>query len=221
MLEVEVRNLGNEKVGTLTLDDRIFGVPVNLGLVHEALVMQNASLRQGTACTKTKGFVRGGGKKPWKQKGTGRARAGSNRSPIWKGGGTIFGPLPRSYAYSFPKKKGRKSLFCILSEKAQNGRLVVVEELELSGPKTKLLSNLLERLGILGTVLLVRAQVNENLQRASRNLSRVKFLDVRGLNPYDLIRHESLLLGRRDLARLVEIWTDNEQLTPDVGHGSV
>jgi large subunit ribosomal protein L4 len=211
MPDVEVRNLNNDKVGTLSLDEKVFGAQVDdraIGLVHEAVTMQLASRRQGTACTKTKGLVRGGGKKPWKQKGTGRARAGSIRSPIWRGGGTIFGPLPRSYSYAFPKKKGRKSLHLLLSDKVQNGRLIVVEEMEISEPKTKLLVRCLAKLELRGTILILSAQQNEKLDRASRNLSGVKLLDVRYLNPYDLVRHDYVLLGRRDLVRLLELWGD-------------
>jgi large subunit ribosomal protein L4 len=214
MPDVEVRNLNNEKVGTLTLDEKVFGMqidPRGIGLVHEAVTMQLASRRQGTACTKTRGLIRGGGKKPWKQKGTGRARAGSIRSPLWRGGGTTFGPMPRSYAYAFPKKKGRKSLHLLLSDKVHNGRLIVVEEIELSEPKTKLLARSLAKLDLHGTVLILSAQQNEKLDRASRNLPGVKLLDVRNLNPYDLIRHDYVLLGRRDLARLVEVWGNQER----------
>ncbi|HET6371624.1 MAG TPA: 50S ribosomal protein L4 [Nitrospiria bacterium] len=214
MPEIEVRNLSNDKVGTLSLDEKIFGAQVDaraIGLVHEAVTMQLASRRQGTASTKTRGLVRGGGKKPWKQKGTGRARAGSTRSPIWRGGGTIFGPLPRSYSYAFPKKKGRKSLHFLLSDKVQNGRLIVVEELEISEPKTKLLVRSLAKLDLRGTTLILSAQQDEKLQRASRNLPGVKLLDVRNLNPYDLIRHDYVLLGRRDLVRLVELWGDQKR----------
>jgi large subunit ribosomal protein L4 len=206
MTEIDVKNLNNEKVGSLPLDEGMFGGPVKAGLVHEAVTMQLASRRQGTAATKTRGLVSGGGKKPWKQKGTGRARAGSTRSPIWKGGGTTFGPLPRSYAYAFPKKKGRAALFSVLSDKVRNGRLTVVEDLELSEPKTRLLARALLKLGLSGTVLIVSAQRNESIERASRNLPGVTLLDVRNVNPYDLLRHEHLLMARRDLTRMVETW---------------
>lgn len=206
MPEIVVRNLNNEKVGSLTLSDKIFGSEIRPGLVHEAVVMQRAAERQGTASTKTRGLIRGGGKKPWRQKGTGRARSGSTRSPLWRGGGTVFGPSPREYAYAFPKKKGRKALFSLLSDKVQNGRLTVVEDLELPEPKTKALVKLLSRMELRGTVLILSAQAGEELQRASRNLQRVKLLDLRHLNPYDLIRYEHLLLSRRDVSRLEEHW---------------
>lgn len=210
MPEVEVKNIQNEKTGTITLDEPIFGAEVSKGLLHEVVLMQRASMRQGTASTKTKGFVSGGGKKPWKQKGTGRARAGSNRSPIWRGGGTTFGPLPRSYQYDIPKKKSRKALFSALSSKVQEGKLVVLEDLEVSEPKTKTMVNLLGRLGLEGKVLLVVSQIQENLDRSARNLPLVKVLEVRQLNVYDLLLADTVVITRRDVARLVEVWGNHE-----------
>lgn len=210
MPEVEVKNIQNEKTGTIALDEPIFGAAVSKGLLHEVVLMQQASMRQGTASTKTKGFVSGGGKKPWKQKGTGRARAGSNRSPIWRGGGTTFGPLPRSYAYDIPKKKSRKALFSALSSKVEEGKLLVLEDLEISEPKTKTMVNLLGRLGLDGKVLLVVSQIQENLDRAARNIPLVKMLEVRQLNVYDLLLADTVVITRRDVARLVEVWGNHE-----------
>jgi len=210
MPEVEVKNIQNEKTGTMTLDEPIFGAEVSKGLLHEVVLMQQASMRQGTASTKTKGFVSGGGKKPWKQKGTGRARAGSNRSPLWRGGGTIFGPMPRSYQYDIPKKKSRKALFSALSSKVQEGKLVVLEDLEVSEPKTKTMVSLLRRLGLEGKVLFIISQLNENLDRAARNLPLVKMLEVRQLNVYDLLLADTVVITRRDVARLVEVWGNHE-----------
>jgi large subunit ribosomal protein L4 len=210
MPEVEVKNVQNEKTGTITLDEPIFGAEVSKGLLHEVVLMQQASMRQGTASTKTKGFVSGGGKKPWKQKGTGRARAGSNRSPIWRGGGTTFGPMPRSYQYDIPKKKSRKALYSALSSKVQEGKLVVLEDLEIAEPKTKTMVNLLGRLGLTGKILLVVSQIQENLDRAARNLPLVKILEVRQLNVYDLLLADTVVITRRDIARLVEVWGNHE-----------
>ena len=210
MPEVEVKNVQNEKTGTMTLDEPIFGAPVSKSLLHEIVQMQRAAMRQGTASTKTKGFVSGGGKKPWKQKGTGRARAGSSRSPLWRGGGTTFGPMPRSYQYDIPKKKSRKALFSALSSKVQEGKLVILEDLELSEPKTKVMANLLARLGLQGNTLLVVSQIQENLDRAARNLPRVKMLEVRQLNVYDLLLADTVVITRRDVARLVEVWGTHE-----------
>ncbi|HLG23124.1 MAG TPA: 50S ribosomal protein L4 [Candidatus Manganitrophaceae bacterium] len=210
MPEVDVKNGHNEKIGTMILEDPIFGLKVSTGLLHEATQMQLASMRQGTAATKTRGLVSGGGKKPWKQKGTGRARAGSNRSPIWRGGGTTFGPQPRSYAYSIPKKKSRKALFSALSSKVQEGRLIVLEELEIPEIKTKSMTHLLSKLQLPGKILIVVSQKQETLDRSARNLPNVKILEVRQLNVYDILLADTLLTTRRDIARLVEVWGNHE-----------
>lgn len=206
MLEVDIRNNHNEKTGTLTLDEQIFGAPVNTALLHEVVQMQRASLRQGTASTKTKGLVRGGGKKPWRQKGTGRARAGSSRSPIWRGGGITFGPRPRSYAYSLPKKKARKALYSVLSSKVEEGTLFVLEEWVFSEVKTKSMMHLLQKLDLSGRVLIAVSQKEEGMDRMSRNLPGVKLMEIRNLDVYSLILNETLLITQRDIARLVEVW---------------
>lgn len=210
MPEVEVKNSHNEKTGTLLLEEPIFGAQISKSLLHEAVRMQLASMRQGTAATKTRGLISGGGKKPWKQKGTGRARAGSNRSPIWRGGGTTFGPLPRGYGYSIPKKKSRKALFVALSSKVQEGRLVILEDLEFAEAKTKSMASLLEKLQLSGKVLIVVSQKQEALDRVARNLPKVKLLEVRQLNVYDILLADTLLTTRRDIARLVEVWGNHE-----------
>jgi large subunit ribosomal protein L4 len=210
MPEVEVKNNNNEKTGTLALDEPIFGVKVSKPLLHEVVQMQLASKRQGTAATKTRGLVSGGGKKPWKQKGTGRARAGSSRSPIWRGGGTTFGPVPRDYSYSSPKKKARAALFAALSSKVQEGRLVILEDLAFGEPKTKSMVHLIGKLHLEGKILLVVSQKEEMLDRVTRNLPSVKVLEVRQLNVYDLLLADTLLTTRRDIARLIEIWGTHE-----------
>ncbi|MFQ5596645.1 MAG: 50S ribosomal protein L4 [Nitrospiria bacterium] len=206
MFEVDVVNQHNEKSGSVTLDDRIFGATVSFSLLHEVVKMQLASRRQGTASTKSKGFVRGGGKKPWRQKGTGRARAGSNRSPLWKGGGTVFGPTPRSYAYSMPKKKSRKALYAALSATVQEGRLVVLEEWRFSDVKTRSIVHLLDRLHLGGIVLIAVSQLEEDFERMTRNIRNVKVVEIRNLNVYDLVRSDTLLISERDIARLCEVW---------------
>lgn len=210
MPEVEVRNNNNEKTGTLALDEPVFGAKVSKPLLHEAVQMHLASKRQGTAATKTRGLVSGGGKKPWKQKGTGRARAGSSRSPIWRGGGTTFGPVPRDYSYSIPKKKARAALFAALSSKVQEGRLVILEELAFAEPKTKSMVHLAGKLQLEGRILLIVSQIEETLDRVTRNLPRVKVLEVRQLNVYDLLLADTVLTTRRDIARLIEIWGNHE-----------
>lgn len=206
MLEVDVRNSHNEKTGTIALDAQVFGAPVLPELLHEVVQMQRASMRQGTAATKTKGNVRGGGKKPWRQKGTGRARAGSTRSPIWRGGGTVFGPTPRSYAYSIPKKKARKALYSALSSKVAEESLVVLEEWNFSEIKTRLMVHLMGRLSLSGRVLIAVSQKDEEMSRMTRNLPNVKLVDIRNLDVYSLLLNETLLITQRDIARLVEVW---------------
>ncbi|MBN4054828.1 50S ribosomal protein L4, partial [Nitrospira defluvii] len=169
-----------------------------------------ASMRQGTASAKTKGNIRGGGRKPWKQKGTGRARAGSNRSPLWRGGGTTFGPTPRSYRYSLPKKKSRKALFSALSSKVQENKLVVLEEWVLSEVKTRSMVHLLDRLDLAGIILIAVFQVEDDFDRVTRNIPKVKVVNIRNLSVYDLLRSETLLMSQRDILRLTEVWGSHE-----------
>lgn len=210
MPEVDIKNHHNEKTGSMALDDRVFGGKVSRPLLHEAVQLQLASRRQGTAATKTKGLIRGGGKKPWKQKGTGRARAGSNRSPLWRGGGTVFGPTPRSYAYSMPKKKARAALFSALASKVQEEGLIVLEEFAFTEIKTRSMALLLKKLELAGRILVVTSQKQDDLNRMIRNLPSVHVVEVRQLNVYDLIMADTLLTTQRDIARLVEVWGTHE-----------
>lgn len=183
--------------------EEIFGVKTRPSLLHQAVAMQMNSKRAGTASTKTKGFVRGGGKKPWRQKGTGRARAGSIRSPLWVGGGTIFGPAPRDYSYRLPKQARREALLSALSLKKQDGKIIVLEKLELEEAKTKLMRKLLEDLQV-KTALLVIARADEKVERSARNLPSVKVLRVEGVNVYDLLRYEHLILTEASLRAIEE-----------------
>lgn len=206
-MELSIVNLKNENAGTVTLDPRIFDLPLNKGLIHEVVLMQQASMRQGTAKTKTKGFVRGGGKKPWKQKGTGRARAGSIRSPLWRGGGTIFGPIPRDYSYSMPKKKVRLALCVLLAEKAREGVLKVVQDWEGVETKTKGFSKILDQLSLSNTTLIVNDVQNDNLVRSSANISRVTLLNPERLNVLDVMAHQYLVVTPHSLNKIVEVLT--------------
>lgn len=206
MPEIKVVNQHNEKTGSIVLDEQIFGAPVSPSLLHEVVRMQLAAMRQGNAATKTKGLVRGGGKKPWRQKGTGRARAGSNRSPLWRGGGTTFGPTPRSYAYSMPKKKARKALYSALSSVVSEGQLVVLEEWAISETKTRSMAHLLQTLELKKNVLIAVSQVEDDFDRVTRNLPYVTVVELRHLNVYGLIRAEKLLISQRDVVRLAEVW---------------
>ena len=185
------------------LPESIFGVAVRPHLLHQAVVMQLNNRRAGTASTKTRGKVRGSGKKPWRQKGSGRARAGSVRSPIWVGGGTVFGPLPRDYSYRIPKKARRQAVLSALSLKRQEEKLVVVEPEDFSEIKTRLMAEAMAALGV-GKALFVIADRDEKIELSARNLPDVKVLRVDGLNVYDLLRFEHLVLTREALRKIEE-----------------
>jgi len=186
-----------------TLNEAIFGAKTRAHLLHQAVLMQLANRRAGTAATKSKGFVRGGGKKPWRQKGTGRARAGSIRSPIWVGGGTTFGPQPRDYSYRMPRTARREALLSALSLKNRDGKIVVVDRFELDQAKTKLMVQALAELKV-ESALIIIAQSDAKIERSARNLPKVKVLRVEGLNVYDLLRYEHLILTNGALKLLEE-----------------
>ncbi len=182
-----------QKVGEINVSDDIFGVTPKTGVIHEVVVWQMAKKRAGTASTKTRREVRGGGRKPWRQKGTGRARAGSNASPLWKGGGTVFGPKPRSYAYTLPKKVRKLGLRMVLSDKVLSERLFVIKDFGLKEIKTKEMAALLDRFGAGKAVIAVRDK-DRVLELSARNIPNVKVLPQDGLNVYDLLKHEFLLI---------------------------
>jgi large subunit ribosomal protein L4 len=195
MALVDVINQSGNTVASVELDDTIFNATVRDDLVQSVVVWQLAKRRAGTACTKTRRDVRGGGKKPWRQKGTGRARAGTSRSPLWTGGGTIFGPSPRSYAFSLPKKVRRAALRSVLSAKLRDNLLTVVDKIELEAPKTKLFFQTMKTLGLdTAKTLFITAEKDEALLRSSRNLFKVLVLPTEGMNVYDLLRFERLVL---------------------------
>jgi large subunit ribosomal protein L4 len=185
------------------LKEEIFGAKTRLHLLHQTVLMQLANRRAGTAATKSKGWVRGGGKKPWRQKGTGRARAGSIRSPLWVGGGTIFGPQPRDYSFRMPRKARKEALLSALSLKNRDGKIIVVDKLDLEEPKTKLMVKALAELKVT-SALIVISQPDEKIERSSRNIPAVKVLRVEGLNVYDLVRYEHLVLTEGALKLLEE-----------------
>jgi len=185
------------------LNQAIFGAKTRAHLLHQAVVMQLANRRAGSASTKSKGLVRGGGKKPWRQKGTGRARAGSIRSPIWVGGGTIFGPQPRDYSYRMPRTARREALLSALSLKHRDGKILVVDKFELEEAKTKLMVKALAELKVESAVFVI-GRSNEKIERSARNLPKVKVLRVEGLNVYDLLRYDHLILTQEALQRLEE-----------------
>lgn len=205
MPKVAVYDIANKQVGDIELDENIFGVEMNEPLLHQAVVMQLASQRLGTHSTKTRGFVRGGGRKPWKQKGTGRARSGSTRSPIWVGGGTVFGPHPRSYAFSMPKKQRRLAIKCALSDKVQSGDFLVIDNLDFDAPKTKNVVNMLKAFQIDKKALFIVCEEAENVEKSSRNIPGIKAIKNTGLNVYDILNHDKLFISKEAIKRIEEV----------------
>lgn len=183
----------NEPVGEIGLPAEVFGGPVRRHLLYETVKMQLANRRSGTAATKTRGYVRGGGKKPWKQKGTGRARAGSTRSPLWVGGATLFGPQPRDYSYRLPASARQTALRSVLAAKLRDGQVVVLDKIELEAPKTKLMAQLVDGLQAKSALIILPAK-NDTIERAARNLPHVKVLRAEGANVYDILRYDRLIL---------------------------
>jgi large subunit ribosomal protein L4 len=200
---ITVLTQANEPVGVMALPTETFGGAIHTHLLYEMVKMQRANRRSGTAATKTRGSVRGGGKKPWRQKGTGRARAGSSRSPLWVGGATVFGPRPRSYSYRLPSSARRTALRSALALKAKDGQLVVVDKIEVEPPKTKTVAKMIDDLQ-LSSALIVTGTGNANLERAAGNLPRIKVVRADGANVYDILRHEHLVLTQDAVAVLEE-----------------
>ena len=193
MPTVDIYNIAKEKVGELDLKEEIFGVEVKGHVLHEVVTWQRACRRAGTASTKTRGEVRGGGRKPWRQKGTGRARSGSTRSPIWKGGGTTFGPRPRSYAYALPKQVRRLALKMALSSKVADGRLVVLDAYPQGTPKTKDFIQVLKTFEI-NQALFITPEAHAALELSARNVPGIQVMLPMGLNVYDILKYDHLVL---------------------------
>jgi large subunit ribosomal protein L4 len=204
MASVSMVDMSNKKVKDVELP-AVFGVEVKSHLLHSAVVNQLANRRAGTAATKTKGLVSGGGKKPFKQKGTGRARAGSSRSPLWRHGGTVFGPQPRDYSYSMPKKEKRAALAAALSSKVNDNRMILLDKLELAGPRTKQMTELLKALGVAESALVLIAGENKNVALASRNMPNVKVLRMENINVYDLLKYRYLITTQDALTIMQEV----------------
>ncbi|MDS1030419.1 50S ribosomal protein L4 [Bacillota bacterium LX-D] len=205
MPKVAVYNIEGNQVGEMELDDAVFGVPFNEAAVHNAVVMQLASKRLGTHKTKTRAEVSGGGRKPWRQKGTGRARAGSTRSPIWRKGGIVFGPTPRSYAYSIPKKARRVALKSVLSAKVEEGNLIVLDELSLNQSKTKEMVKILNALNAEPKALVVTSDKDENVIKSARNIKGIMPMTALGLNVYDVLNHDKLVITKDAVAKVEEV----------------
>ncbi len=205
MAEIEVKNLANEVVGKLELSDAVFKAEFNQPLIWEAVTHYNASLRSGTASTKGRGEVSGSGKKLWRQKGTGRARVGSVRSPLWRHGGTAHGPKPRDYAYRFPRKKLRGALRSALSAKLSENALTVIDEIRLDSSRTRDFNRVLEGMGCAGKVLIVDSLENTNLDLSSRNLPKVKLVAGDSVNIFDIVNSNTLLFSKESILRLQEV----------------
>jgi large subunit ribosomal protein L4 len=205
MPTVKVRNLKNEEVGEVQLSDAVFGAPLNEPLIHAAVRNFMANARQGSSATKTRGDVSGAGRKLWKQKGTGRARIASLRSPLWKGGGNVHGPQPRDWSYNMPRKMRQGALRSALSERVREGNVFVVEGWKLDKPKTREFSDSLGKLGLDGKTLIVDSLENDNLLLSSRNVRRAKVVNSFGLNIYDLLYHDHLVLSRTAAQELEQL----------------
>lgn len=206
MPQVGVFNTKGERVGELDLNERVFGAPIRENVLHEYVVMYQARKRRGTTSTKTRAEVSGGGRKPWRQKGTGRARVGSIRSPLWRHGGIVFGPKPRDYRYSLPKKVRRLAMISALSSKVKENKMIVLEELSLQQPKTKEMVIILQALNAQRKALVVTAEPDEFVNRAARNLPGVKHISVPGLNAYDLLTHDDLIITRQAVEKIEGVW---------------
>ncbi|MHC4240444.1 MAG: 50S ribosomal protein L4 [Planctomycetota bacterium] len=194
MPEIGVKNIENKNAGTITLSEELFSARGKDTLMHEAVINYLANQRQGTAATKTRGLVRGGGKKPYRQKGTGRARAGSNRSPIWKGGGTVFGPSPRDYSYKMPKKARKRALYAAIAEKIKDDQLVVIDNLSIKEPKTKEMIGIMGTLGLdKGSLLIVLKETDRNVLLSARNIPGVRVMQAGDLHVYDVLSSDRLL----------------------------
>ena len=203
MSTINIVNTKNENVGEMELNDAVFNREVKEHILHEVVRMQRAARRAGTACTKTRVEVRGGGKKPWRQKGTGRARAGTRTSPIWRGGGVTFGPKPRDYSFKVNRKVRQQAVAMALSARLQEGNLIVLDEFTMEQIKTKDFVGVMGNLGVENGLIITEAG-NENLVKSSRNVNGYKVLPPEGLNVYDVLLHRKLILVKPAIANLEE-----------------
>jgi large subunit ribosomal protein L4 len=193
MAVADVFDIEKKKVSQVDLNDAVFGAEVNEAIIYDVVKMQLASRRSGTASTKTRSDVRGGGKKPWRQKGTGRARAGTTRSPIWRGGGIVFGPHPRDYSYSIPKKVRKKAIISVLSMKFKENKMLILKDFPMEKISTRIFKGVFD-LFSLKKALFILDDNNEVLLKSSRNIKNVKMIRSEGINVYDILNHEHLIL---------------------------
>lgn len=205
MPKVTLYNMNGQQAGEVELSDSVFGVEYNEAVIHQAIVRQLANERLGTHATKTRGLVRGGGKKPWRQKGTGRARVGSIRSPLWVGGGTVFGPQPRSYYKAMPRKARRLAVKSALSAKVTGDDIFVIDSIELAKPKTKEVLNLLNNFDIGNEKALIITEGDAILERCARNIQGIKAMPVTAMNIYDLVNYTKLFITQGAVAKIEEV----------------
>ncbi|MFT9850378.1 50S ribosomal protein L4 [Aneurinibacillus sp. REN35] len=205
MPKVTLFNQAGSQVGEIELSDAVFGIEPNEAVLADAVIMQQASRRAGTHAVKNRSAVRGGGRKPWKQKGTGRARQGSIRSPQWVGGGVVFGPTPRSYSYKLPKKVRRLAIKSALSSKVKNEGIMVLDALSFDAPKTKEMVKVLGNLKVDNKVLVVTGEYNDNVALSARNIPGVKFVSANGINVLDVLHHDKLLITQDAVAKVEEV----------------
>jgi len=204
MATIQVRDQKNASIGEVQVTDAVFGRPVRRTLLHEAVVQDQARTRRGTHKTLRRSEVSGGGRKPWRQKGTGRARVGSTRTPLWRKGGTVFGPQPRDYSFSIGRKKQKHALQMALTVKQSDSQIVVVDSLEIEAPKTRHVAALLAGLELGGRVLIYEPEGAEEFQRAARNIPGVKVVSGYGLTVHDLLLHDWLLTSKDGIERIDE-----------------
>ena len=210
-MQAQVYNTAGEVVDQIELNDYVFGIEPNIPVMHQALVRQRANARLGTHDTKTRGEVRGGGRKPWRQKGTGRARQGSTRAPQWVGGGIVFGPHPRSYHQDMPRKMRRLALRSALSDKARSEAIMVVQGLEAIEPRTKVMLQVLEALAVSSSALIVLPAKTEAVERAAGNLPRVKTLLFSNLNLADLLKYQQVIMTPAAVSEIERVWGPKEE----------
>ncbi len=206
MPKVAVFNMAGDQVGEIELSDSVFGIEPNEALVHQVVKAQLANRRAGTASTKTRAEVRGGGRKPWRQKGTGRARVGSRRSPIWRGGGTVFGPHPRDFSQRIPRKVRRIALKSVLSSKVNHSNIVVLEDLKFGEPKTKLMVKVLDALNVFEKALVVTADGDINVVKSARNIPGIKPVRADFISVYDLLAYDKLVITKDAVAKVEEVY---------------
>ncbi|MDP6102578.1 MAG: 50S ribosomal protein L4 [Dehalococcoidia bacterium] len=214
-MQLPIWNSSGETVDIIEVSDSLFDVPMNQALVHQVAMSHMANARQGTSATKTRGMVSGGGAKPWRQKHTGRARQGSNRSPQWRGGGIVFGPHPRDFSQSIPKKMNRGAIRCLLSQKAREEKLLVVNAIELGEVKTREMAKVLANLGVTTPALIVTRSPQPDVIRSARNLGRVKTLPAPQINPVDLLHHDRVVITVQAVRRAEELWASVDVQTSE------